>query len=273
MHKSIFRRLFIYIAILTIVLLFIAPIVWLFLTSLKTPLEATNFSFNFFKPKWVNYINVWLNRGFNNSFLNTIIIGMFTVLLSIFSGLLLAYAITRYPIRGKGMLSGTFITLRLLPEMVFLLPLYSLYRQIGLFDTKIGLTIAFQILTLPYSVLLLQSFILGVPKDMEDAGRIDGCSEWALLWKVVVPVIMPGIVACAILSFITVWTNLLFPLVLSYSKAETISIAISNFKGYGTFNWPLMATAAVLATVPQIIFFSLVNQHLVSGLTAGSVKY
>lgn len=251
---------------------FLAPVVWVGITSLKNPVDATELSLRPFKPVFSNYMAAWRNGGFNVSFINTVVVGLGTVAISTLAGLPMAYSLARYPVPLKGFLGRSLLVLRILPEMVFLLPLYGIYRRTGLFDTRIGLMLAFQIITLPYSVWLLHSFVNEVPAELEEAARVDGCPESAILSKIVFPIIAPGVAASAVLSFVAVWTSLLFPLALSYSRAQTVSVAIANFKGYGTFNWPIMAAASVIATVPQFIFFGLVNKHLVAGLTAGAVK-
>ncbi|MHC1783986.1 MAG: carbohydrate ABC transporter permease [Anaerolineaceae bacterium] len=252
--------------------LFLLPIIWLALTSLKTPIQAADFMSLPATPQWMNYIDAWKTAGFGDAFINTFEIGLGTVLLSTLAGLPMAYSLVRYTLKGSSATSGGMLALRVIPETVFLLPLYVLFRQTGLFDTKLGMILAFQIVTLPYSIYLLKSFIQGVPEEIENAARIDGCSEFLIPWRITLPLIMPGVLTSAIIAFISVWTSLLFPLTLAYSKAQTVSVAISSFKGYGTFNWPVMAAAAICVTVPQIIMFSLINKYLVAGYTMGAVK-
>jgi multiple sugar transport system permease protein len=156
--------------------------------------------------------------------------------------------------------------------MIFIIPLYTLYRTTGLYDTDLGLVLAFQIYTLPYTTWLLIGFIQTVPTEIEEAATVDGCGPLRLLIRIVVPLILPGLVAAGVLAFITVWTNLLFPLTLAYSNANTVSLAIANFQGYASFDWPMMATATVVSTVPQIVFFILVQRYIIHGLTLGAVK-
>jgi ABC-type glycerol-3-phosphate transport system permease component len=262
-----------YLALSILSLLFSFPVFWILFTSLKRPIDASVLPpIWIFKPQWSNYIEAWNNQGFARAFFNTVFIGLGTVVVSTIAGLPLGYSLGRSPIRGKGIIGTSILVLRMLPEMIFLLPLYAIYRRIGLFDTWTGMILAFQILTLPFAVWLLRGFILQVPAEIEDAARVDGCAEWQLLWHVTLPLIVPGIVASAMFTFITVWGALLFPLALGYSRAETISVAIANFRGYANFKWPLMAAGSVIATIPQILFFGFIQRYLVAGLTMGSVK-
>jgi len=262
-----------YLVLTIISFLFLLPILWLFLTSLKQPVDISKGLFIFESGvKWDNYAMAWNTSKFNISFFNTLLVGIGTVIISIVFGTPMAYSLARYSLKGNQFLSGLLLLVRMLPELLFLLPLYTIYRQTGLFDTRIGLILSFQILTLPYSVWLQRSFILSVPRDIEEAAKIDGCSDFQILRKIVLPLIAPGTVATSILSFITVWTSLLFPLTLAYSEAQTVSISIANFKGYGSFNWPVMAAACIIVTVPQIIVLIFINKYMVSGLTMGAVK-
>lgn len=270
--KKTTRKIITYLLLAVLSIIFIFPILWMVMTSLKTPIQAANFLSLPTIPQWKNYLDAWKTAGFGEAFINTFEIGIGTVLLSTIAGLPMAYSLVRYTVRGSTLTSNSMLVLRVIPETVFLLPLYVLFRKTGLFDTKLGMILAFQIITLPYSVYLLKSFIMGVPEEIENAARIDGCSEFEVPWRITLPLIMPGVLTSAILSFIAVWTSLLFPLTLAYSKAQTVSVAISGFKGYGTFNWPVMAAAAICVTVPQIIMFSLINKYLVAGYTMGAVK-
>lgn len=265
---------FAYIILIFIALFFIFPVIWLLVTSVKLPVDAKSF-FRFSAPlQFHNYMDAWNAGGFQASFRNTLVISLGTVMISLFSGFLMAYSIVRSPVdsRIKSFFMGGINSMRIIPEMVFLIPLFILYQKIGLYDTKIGMIFAFQALTLPYTILLLCNFIRDLPVDLEWAARLDGCSERQVITQIVLPLVLPGIMTSGILSFITVWTSLMFPLALGYSNAQTIAVSISSFKGYGSFNWPVMAAASLIVTIPQIILFSFCNKYLVSGYTMGAVK-
>ncbi|MBO8127511.1 MAG: carbohydrate ABC transporter permease, partial [Firmicutes bacterium] len=248
------RLIIVYLLLTLISLFFLLPVIWTFLTSLKMHIDAVSIPPVWkFKPIWQNYIDAWHTKDFARSFINTIVVGLGTVFLNLLIGIPAAYSLARYKIKGAGMLEVWFLLVRMLPEMLFIVPLYVLYRKFGLYDTNIGLILVFQIFNLPYSIWLLRQFIAEVPREIEEAGRIDGCSEFQVLLKLTLPLIAPGVVATSILSFIVVWTNLLFPLSLTYSNAKLVSIGIAGFKGYGSFNLPLMAAASIIAILPQIL--------------------
>ncbi|MBR3276915.1 MAG: carbohydrate ABC transporter permease [Eubacterium sp.] len=268
------KTLFVYILLIVISLFFAFPVIWIFVTSFKLPVDATNFWSMTIPPRFDNYIKAWKNSGFAQAFVNTLVIAVVTVLISLVAGFLMAYAIKRSPIgkKVKSFFFGGVYSMRIIPEMVFLIPLFILYQQTRLYDTKIGMIFAFQVLTLPYCIMLLCNFIGDIPEDLEWAARLDGCREGQMMSRVVLPLAMPGIVTSGILAFITVWTSLMFPLTLAYSRAQTIAVSISVFKGYGSFNWPVMAAAAMIVTIPQIILFAFCNKYLISGYTMGAVK-
>jgi ABC-type glycerol-3-phosphate transport system permease component len=261
-----------YFLLILLSVLFLFPVIWMMLTAVKTPVAAASIQSFPTDPQWGNFVKAWNTAGFGKAFTNTVVIGLGTVLLSLVAGLPMAYSICRYPVKGKSVISSGIVAMRILPEMVFLIPLFVLFQKTGLYDTQIGMILAFQILTLPYTIWLLRSFILGIPEELEQAARIDGCSEVQVLTRVTLPLVLPGVVTSGILAFITVWTSLMFPLALAYSKSQTVAVAISSFKGYGAFNWPIMAAAALIVTMPQIVLFSMINKYLVSGYTMGAVK-
>lgn len=266
-------RIGVYASLVLLALLFALPVVWLAWTSLKLPVEASAMPPVWvFTPQWSNYVDAWSDRGFSAAFFNTVVIGIGTVIVSTVIGLPMGYGLARSPIRGKQAIGIGILFLRMLPEMIFLIPLYGIYRSLGLFDTWTGMILAFQIITLPFAVWLLRGFVEGVPADIEDVARVDGCTDFQVLTRITMPLILPGIVASAMFTFVSVWGGLLFPLALGYSHAETISVAIANFRGYSNFQWPVMAAGAIIATIPQILFFGFVQRHLVAGLTVGSVK-
>ena len=155
---------------------------------------------------------------------------------------------------------------------MFMLPLYVIFQQTGLFDTQLGIILAFQIFNMPLSAWLIRQFVSEVPAELDEAALLDGASLWQVLWHVIIPTIRPGIVAAAVLSFIGVWTNLLLPLALTYSATPMVATTIANFKGYGSFDWPVMAAAAIISLAPQFLFFLFAQKYIIKGLTLGAVK-
>ncbi|MGH6928471.1 MAG: carbohydrate ABC transporter permease, partial [Dongiaceae bacterium] len=196
---------------------FLAPVIWIALTALKTQREAlASPPVWVFEPQWQNFVTAWNSNDFGKSFIVTTSVSVLSVLLTMLLALPAGYVLARY---RRGWLSAFevgMMVIRMLPEILFVLPLYAIYQWTALFDTQIGISLAFQIFNLPLAVWLIRQFVGEVPVDLDEAALLDGASTWQVLWLVIVPTIRPGIVAASALSFIGVWTNLLLPLALTY---------------------------------------------------------
>jgi ABC-type glycerol-3-phosphate transport system permease component len=252
---------------------FLAPVVWIALTALKTQREALASPPVWqFEPQWQNFVTAWNSNDFGKSFLVTTSVSILSVLLTMLLALPAGYVLARYRRAWLSVFEVGMMVIRMLPEILFMLPLYAIYQQTGLFDTQIGIIIAFQIFNLPLAVWLIRQFVADVPVDLDEAAFLDGASTWQILWFVIVPTIRPGLVAAGVLSFIGVWTNLLLPLALTYSDTPLVATTIANFKGYGSFDWPVMAAAAIVSLAPQFLFFLFAQKHIIKGLTLGAVK-
>jgi ABC-type glycerol-3-phosphate transport system permease component len=260
-------------ALAAISIVFLAPVLWMALTALKTQREALALPpVWIFEPQWSNFVRAWESNDFGRSFLVTTSISVFSVALTMLLSVPAGYVLARY---RRGWLSAFevgMMVIRMLPEILFMLPLYWIFQATGLFDTQLGIILAFQIFNMPYSAWLIRQFVTEVPVELDEAALLDGASLWQVLLFVIVPTIRPGIVAAAVLSFIGVWTNLLLPLALTYSDTPMVATTIANFKGYGSFDWPLMAAAAIISLLPQFVFFLFAQKYIIKGLTLGAVK-
>ncbi len=262
-----------FIALAMISVVFLAPVVWIGLTALKTQREALALPPVWvFEAQWHNFVTAWESNDFGKSFLVTTSVSIFSVALTMALSIPTGYVLARYRRRWLSIFEIAIMVIRMLPEVLFMLPLYAIYQTTELFDTQIGIILAFQIFNMPYSAWLIRQFIMDVPAEMDEAALLDGASMWQVLWFVIVPTIRPGIVAAAVLSFIGVWTNLLLPLTLTYNQTPMVATTIANFKGYGSFDWPVMAAAAIISLAPQFVFFLFAQKYIVKGLTVGAVK-
>src|SRR5262245_35188782 len=217
---------------------FLAPVFWMALTALKTQREALALPpVWIFEPQWANFARAWQSNDFGESFLITTSVSVFSVMLTMSLAIPAGYVLARYRRRWLSMFEVGMIVIRMLPEILFMLPLYSIFQKTGLFDTQLGIVLAFQIFNLPYSAWLIRQFVAEVPVELDEAALLDGASVWQVLWHIIIPTIRPGIVAATVLSFIAVWTNLLLPLALTYNETPMVATTIANFKGYGSFDW------------------------------------
>ena len=249
------------------------PITWLFMLSIKTKGET------FTKPpKWIfdptvqNYIKLWDNDLFKDTFFNSIFITLISILLSVTIALFAAYALKRYKIRFKTAFMQWLLLAYMLPEFLFVLPMFAIYQTIGIYDTYIGMAIIYQVHVLPFSIWMLRSFLEEIPKEIDDAAIIDGCGPIQAIFKIYLPLIIPGIVATAILNGIWVWNELAIALGLTFFDSQPITVGVASFRGYASIDWGGMTSSAIIDILPMVLFAAFAQKHIVKGLTLGSVK-
>ncbi len=255
----------------TVITLF--PLYWLVVISTKTPREAFKSPPDLlYVPDFGKYLTVWKTAGIGEAFLNSTIVVILGVGLALAIAVPAAYAIVRFRVRARRALMLWLLLAYATPEFLFVIPMYVLYHQIGLYDTQIGLALIYQVFAVPFAVWLLQSFFVEVPAEIGDAARIDGASDLQILTRVYVPLSGPGIAATAVLIAIAMWNEVTIALSLTQAQSQTVSIAIAGFRGYAAIRWQEMAAAAVLAVIPMIVLAAVAQRYLVKGLTFGAVK-
>ena len=197
------------------------PITWLFMLSIKSKGET------FTKPpKWIfdptvnNYVKLWENDLFKDTFFNSIYITIISIVLSVTIALFAAYALKIYNIKFKTAFMQWLLLAYMLPEFLFVLPMFTIYQTIGIYDTYVGMAIIYQVHVLPFSIWMLRSFLDEIPKEIDDAALIDGCSPFQTIYKIYIPLILPGIVATAILNGIWMWNELAIAIGLTFSAVS-----------------------------------------------------
>lgn len=184
-----------------------------------------------------------------------------------------SYALSRLRFRGRTVVFYTLITLSFVPVQVQLIPIFSLFNAIGLFDTYLAIIIVQIMRHIPFAVLVLTSFFNTVPAELRDAARVDGASEWTVYWRIFIPIGRPALVALLVLEFTWIWNDLLWGLVLVQSNDKRpVTAGILNFQGEHTLAWPLIAAGAVIAALPTVMVFLLFQKHFIRGMTMGAVK-
>ena len=249
------------------------PITWLFMLSIKSKGET------FTKPpKWIfdptinNYISLWDNDLFKDTFFNSIFITLISIILSVTIALFAAYALKRYQIKFKTAFMQWLLLAYMLPEFLFVLPMFTIYQTIGIYDTYLGMAIIYQVHVLPFSIWMLRSFLEEIPKEIDDAAIIDGCNPLQAIYRIYLPLIIPGIVATAILNGIWVWNELAIALGLTFFDAQPITVGVASFRGYASIDWGGMTGSAIISMIPMVLFAAFAQKHIVKGLTLGSVK-
>ncbi|MGY1624901.1 carbohydrate ABC transporter permease [Geodermatophilus sp. SYSU D00965] len=255
------------------------PILWMLLLSLKTPAEQTTTYFGF-SPTLENFGIVLSDEGtrltsvnYPSAILSSIVNCGGAVLVSLLIGIPAAYAAGRYRFRGSNDLMFTILSFRFAPELMVIVPLFVIYNQIGLFDTRLGMIWVLQLVTMPLVVWILRSYFEDLPEDLEQAALLDGYTRRRAFVMVALPLVRPGIAAAALLAFIFAWNNYVFPLILAGSENATVTVAISRFLGGGgQAFYNLTAAAALIGALPPLVLALTIQRYLVRGLSFGAVK-
>lgn len=261
------------ILILILLVWTVLPMAWIVMTSFKSSRDITTYPpLFFFKPTWNNYIQAISRYNFSSLFKNSLIVSLSSMALSVGFGLFAAYTLTRFKFKGSNALSMAILGTRMMPGLVLLLPLYTLMRGAGLLNTHLGLILAHTSFNLPFAIWMLRGFFQELPKELEEAAKIDGCSLWQAVFRVVFPLALPGIAATAVLTFIFSWNEFLFALAISGTRARTLPVGISGYFGESTISWGLIAASGTVVMLPALIFSFVAQKYIVHGLTMGAIK-
>jgi multiple sugar transport system permease protein len=277
-RSSLANRAFIVLALVVLVINGIYPLVWMLLTSLKTELELTakTVPVDYLPgvPQFGNYARVFASQPFAQFFLNSLIVATISTVLCVFTATLAAYALSRLNLARKNLISLLIVAASIFPVVSLIVPLYQGMLALGWLNTYVALIIPYAAFSLPISILTLTAFFQGIPKELEDAAMVDGCSRFGALWRVIVPVSAPGVATAAILAFVNSWNEFLLALTFARSPSvKTIPPAIVDFQSqFGGFQWEVVSAAIIVAIIPVVVIILVFQQRIISGLTSGSVK-
>src|SRR5579864_2505491 len=253
----------------------LGPYVWTLLTSLKTERELYQFPVTYLphRPTFANYVHVFSGNPFGRFLLNSCIVSLSSTVLCLFLATFASYAFARLRFPGSRILLLSILAVAMIPLITVIVPLYVLVRGLGLLNTYGGLIGPYITWSLPVAIFILTAFFREIPRDLEEAASIDGCSRVGALWRIIAPLAAPGVVTAGIIVFVNTWNEFLVALTLTSSTdMRTITEGISLFRGEFAFPWGVISAAVLLATVP-IVTVILAGQRLViRGLTAGAVK-
>lgn len=250
------------------------PFFWFLLTSLKSPLEVTASP-----PTWWPTFNLDLYRsairtyGLFHFIKNSLIVAGLVTPITLSLATLAGYSLARLRLPHRGWIMGGLLLVSMFPQISIAGPVWSILRRLNWLNTYQGLIIPYVTLTLPLAVWILASFFKELPPDLEDAARVDGCSRFQTLLRIMVPLSLPGVSTAAILVFIYAWNEFFFALLVMTERAyQTLPVGIALFQGQYTVPWGEIAAASVVASVPLVLMVLLFQRKIVSGLSAGAVK-
>ncbi len=220
-----------------------------------------------------NYRTVWVDKGFSRYFLNSLIVTTAAMAFVILFGSMGAYGISRYTYRASTLIYMLFLSGIMLPLKAAIIPLFLLIRKLGLINTQLSVIMIFIAMGLPSTVFILSGFMKGIPLELEYAARIDGCSDFQIYRRVVMPMTAPAVALVTIYNAVPIWNDFFFPLVfLQSNRLKTLPVGLSTFFGQHSTNWSLLFTSLSLAIIPMLILYLFMSKYFIKGMTAGAVK-
>jgi len=270
--RPVWQTTLIYIGLILVCLFFLMPLLWILRTSLITKAEAYQIPPNFNVALTLeNYIEVISDNGFGRYYLNSAIVALISTVLSVVLGAMSSYWLSRQPGNMTGAKLAILAT-QMIPPIVLVIPINTMIRSVGLNDTWMALVLAYLTFNLPYVIWMLLGFYDNVSKELDEASAIDGCSSLQTFFKVIFPLIAPGMMATAVYSFLVSWNEFVFALVLSGNATRTIPVAIAALETQNGVKIAELCASTILAILPIVLLSSFIKKYLVNGLTFGSIK-
>lgn len=257
-------------------LLVVVPIYWIVVTSFKTSREILDLNNITFFPKeftWENYTGLFEQFHYGVLLKNSMIVSVASALVVTVFSMLGGYSLARYKFRGKQSVVLFFLITQMIPGILVIIPLYIIFSKIGLINTHIGLFIYYVTVNLPFCVITMRSFFERIPVTLEEAARVDGCSKMQSLFKIVFPIMFPGIVSVFVFGFIGAWNELIAgSIFISTPEMWTIPVGLKTLIGKYNVEWGLLMAGGVMALLPTAVMFAAMQKFIVEGMTAGAVK-
>ena len=272
----IIRRIITYILIVSFIIVSFTPIYWMISSSFKIPRDVLSIPPKIiFKPTIDNYKNVLLKSpivNFPKCLSNSIIVAFFTTFGALLISIPAAYTFSRYEFKGKPALQWFILMIRMLPQFGILLPYYIMFSRLKMLDSYIVLILINLSFTLSFAVMMMNGFFKEIPRELEEAAQVDGCTRIKAIFKIIFPLASPGMAATAIFLIILSWNEFLFALILTGANTKTAPVATYGFIGFREIAWGQLTAAGTLITIPIIIFFLLVQRNFIRGMTMGAIK-
>jgi multiple sugar transport system permease protein len=273
-NKKLDKLLTLYIPLAMMLSFTIFPIYWTINTALKPEGDIVKRPLQYFpaNPTVENFVYSWTNIGFATFFKNSLIVGICTVIVVLICSTLSGYALARYQFKGKKGFLLMLLSTQFIPRAMMIIPLFVIFKNLGLISHPLALIITYTAVEIPFTTILMSGFIANVPKELEEAAMIDGCSKLQSLRHVVFPLLLPGIVATGVFTFIYTWNEFLLALMLTNQNSRfTLPVGLSTMLGEFNVNYGALAAGSVIALIPAVILFAYAQKHLVNGM-GGAVK-
>jgi raffinose/stachyose/melibiose transport system permease protein len=266
--------IFNYLLLSVLALVFVYPMFLMIMTAFKSSREI--FFDPFGLPKswdFQPFIDVWQKANFNIYFFNSIFVATAAIILLLFCASLAAYGIARFEFKMSNVIFMVFLAGIMIPIRLGILPLFILMRNLNLLDTRLSLILTYAASGMPMSVFILTGFFKTIPSDLGDAARVDGCNEFQIFYKIMLPLVRPALATVTIVNFVPWWNDFFFPLLFIKSDSlKTIPLGMTIFFGQYMTDWGLLFAGMVIASIPLLILYILMSKQFISGLTSGAVK-
>jgi multiple sugar transport system permease protein len=268
------RLLGLHLPVLIIVLFALGPYIWMFISSITPETDLYGEVFRYFpaNPSFQNYPKIFQKISFARNLRDSLIVAATTMLVGLAISLTASYSFSRFRFRGRNYLMIQFLVINMFPIVLLLIPLFVIMRVLKLIDTYFALIIAYSTFTIPFSTWMMTSFFNAIPKQLDEAALVDGCTRFSAMTRVIVPIAMPGIAATGIYIFITAWNEFLYAAILTGNRVLTSPVALQNLIGEYNIAWGLLTAGGVISVIPVIVLFFFIQKQLISGMTAGAVK-
>ena len=250
------------------------PFVWAAMMSLRTTTEISRNHFGLPYPAhWEKFAAAWFNSNYSVYFANSVYVVVTAVALLTVIGAMAAHCLSRYRFRGNRLIYFLIFSAIIFPPQITIIALFQTLVNYGLYNSLTGLTLVYVAVQLPLTVYILESFFARIPGDLFDAARMDGYSEWAIFWKVSLPIALPAIATTVILNTILLWNEFLYAVVLITEESKrTLPLGIQRFMGDQLEDVGMIATGLMIAIVPIVVLYAFFSEKLIQGMTAGAVK-
>lgn len=269
------RPFLFYLPLLCAMLFTLLPIYWAVVTSLKPEADITKIPIKYWPEQitFDNYIVAWNNVGFSLFFKNSMFVSVITVAIVLVCSLLVGYAISRYKFRGKNAFLIVLLCTQFVPGAMLLIPLFMIFKSLGLTSNLFSLILTYTTFQLPFNSILMSGFITNIPEQLEEAAMVDGCSRLKAVFVVILPILLPGVVATTVFTFISAWNEFLFALMFVSKPAFfTLPVGLRYMQGEFDIHYGALAAGSLISLLPAVILFGIVQKYLVQGMSAGAVK-
>ncbi|WP_175639336.1 carbohydrate ABC transporter permease [Metabacillus schmidteae] len=274
-RRKLVNNITAYLILVFFSLIVIIPVFWMLSTSIKN--DQAIFTI---PPKWIpdeitfqSFSRIWTDYPFGQYFFNSILVVSAATFISLAFSCLAGYGASRFNFKGKGAFLTFLLVTQMFPSIMLLIPFYKIMQTLGLVNTYLGLILTYISFTIPFCSWMMMGYFNSIPKELDEAAAIDGCSPFRTFLQIIFPLSLPGVAATAIYAFIVGWNEYMFALVLTQSETmKTVPVGIGQLIGQYRIMWNDMMAASLVATIPLLIFFLFFQKYLISSLTAGSVK-